>query len=121
MRREAESHAADDIRRKELIEARNAADNAIYTSEKALRDLGDKVSAEIKSQVQAQVEKVRQVLKNDDVAQIKSATEELYRVVQQIGASMYQQPGGPQAGQPGLGQPSGPAGEDVVDGEFRSA
>ena len=124
MKREAETHKADDIKRKELIEARNTADNAIYTAEKALRDLGEKVPAEVKSQVEEQVAKVRQALTGNDTAQIKSATDQLFQVIQQIGAAAYQQ--GPAAGaggeapQPDSG--SGPKSDDdnVVDGEFRN-
>jgi len=124
MKREAETHKADDIKRKELIEARNTADNAIYTAEKALRDLGEKVPAEVKSQVEEQVAKVRQALTGNDTAQIKSATDQLFQVIQQIGAAAYQQ--GPAAGAGGEGpQPdsgSGPKSDDdnVVDGEFRN-
>ncbi len=126
MRRDAETHAAEDTRRKELIEARNHADNAIYTSEKALRELGDKVPADVKSKVEAQVAAVRKTLETENVESIKSATEELFNVIQQIGSSVYQQgapgggPGDPGAAGPGAqGRPGGD--EDVVDGEFRSA
>jgi len=128
MRREAEAHADEDKKRKELIEARNTADNAIYTAEKALRDFGDKVPAETKSKVEAEVTNVKKTLESDDTAAIKSATEQLFQVVQQIGANVYQQ-GGPEAGPTAGGEEPGPeAGEekpggddDVVDGEFRNA
>ena len=124
MRRDAEAHAADDTRRKELIEARNNADNAIYTSEKALRELGDKVPAEVKTKVESQVVVVRKALETDNAEGIKAATDELFNVIQQIGSSVYQQgPAGP--GEPGAAGPGAqdrPSGdEDVVDGEFRSA
>jgi molecular chaperone DnaK len=123
MRREAESHKEEDEKRKELIEARNAADNAVYTAEKALRDLGDKVPAEVKSQVDEQVSKVRQVMNGNEAAPIKAATEQLFQVIQQIGAAAYQQ--GPSAG-PGGGTPppdegQKPGDDNVVDGEFRNA
>ncbi len=128
MRREAEVHADEDKKRKEMIEARNTADNAIYTAEKALRDLGEKVPADVRSNVEAEVTKVKKTLEGDDTAAIKSATEQLFQVVQQIGASVYQQ-SGPQAGPAEGGQEPGadeggkkPGGdEDVVDGEFRNA
>jgi molecular chaperone DnaK len=127
MRREAEAHADEDKKRKEMIEAKNAADNAIYTAEKALRDLGDKVPADVKSKVDAEVANVKKALEGDDAAKIKSATEQLFQVVQQIGASVYQQ-GGPAAGptseseQPGDdGGQKPPDDGDVVDGEFRNA
>jgi len=128
MRREAEAHADEDKKRKELIEARNTADNAVYTAEKALRDFGDKVPTETKSKVEAEIANVKKSLESDDSAKIKSATEQLFQVVQQIGASVYQQ-GGPQAGPTAGGQEPGPEGgdqkpggdDDVVDGEFRNA
>ena len=126
MRREAEVHADEDKQRKELIEARNNADNAIYTAEKALRDFGDKVPADTKSKVETEVANVKKALESEDAAAIKSATEQLFQVVQQIGASVYQQ-GAPAAGptpgseEPGPDSEQKPAGdEDVVDGEFRN-
>jgi len=127
MRREAEAHADEDKKRKELIEARNTADNAMYTAEKALRDLGDKVPADVKSKVETEVVNVRKALESEDAAKIKSATEQLFQVVQQIGASVYQQQGpaaGPTASgeEPGSGDQKKPGGDDnVVDGEFRNA
>jgi molecular chaperone DnaK len=121
MRTEAESHAAEDKKRKEMVEARNAADNAIYTSEKALRDLGDKVPANVKSEVETQVAAVRASLETNDAVKIKSATEKLYEVIQKIGGSVYQE-GGP-AASPGAtpgGQGPAPDGDNVVEGEFRT-
>ena len=126
MRREAEAHADEDKKRKELIEARNTADNAIYTAEKALHDFGDKVPADTKSKVETEVTNVKKTLESEDAAAIKSATEQLFQVVQQIGANVYQQ-GTPAAGpapddqEPGPDGGEKPAGdEDVVDGEFRN-
>jgi len=132
MRKDAEAHSEEDRKRKELIEARNAADNAVYTAEKSLRDLGDKVPANVKTQVEEQVAKVRGVINNDNPESIRHETEELFRVVQQIGTAAYQQSppggetpdsgseggGGNEGGGPGPG--SGPDGEEVVDGEFRN-
>jgi len=131
MRKDAESHAEEDRKRKELIEARNSADNAVYTAEKALRDMGEKVPADVKTQVEEQVTKVRGVMNNDDAAVIRHETEELFRVVQQIGTAAYQQeapggaaPGGESGGSEGGDSGSGPGpgsdGEEVVDGEFRN-
>ncbi len=139
MRREAETNADSDKHRKELIEVRNQADNAIYTSEKMLREYGDKVSADIKKKIDDGVARLRQSMNGENLDQIRKDTEELGRDVQGIGNSMYGQgqPGGPQAGGPGgqpgengapdgqPGQPSGepgnPGGEDVVEGDFHSA
>ncbi len=130
MRKEAEAHADDDRKRKELIEARNGADNAVYTSEKVLRDLGDKVPADLKSKVEEHAGKVRGVLNSEDVESIRRETEALNQVVQQVGAAAYQQQGTPgpdaaggsggQTGGPAGGPGAGPEGEDVVDGEFRN-
>jgi molecular chaperone DnaK len=129
MRKEAEAHKEEDEKRKELIEARNTADNAIYTAEKALRDLGDKVPADVKTNVEQQVIKVRESLSTNDTAQIKSATDQLFQIIQQIGAAAYQQQGpaaGPVGGspEPGAGSSSGPSNgpsdDNVVDGEFRN-
>jgi molecular chaperone DnaK len=131
MRKDAESHAEDDRRRKELIEARNNADNSVYTAEKALRDLGDKVPADVRSNVESHVTQVREAMNRDDAGEIRRETEALMQVVQQIGAAAYQQqPGGPQQAPPEEGGPQeppppppggqGPEGEDVVDGEFRN-
>lgn len=126
MRREAEVHADEDKKRKEMIEAKNNADNAVYTAEKALRDFGEKIPADTRSKVEAEVANVKKEMEGSDVESMKRATDQLFQVVQQIGGSMYQQgdpqagaPGGPEAG-PEQGQrPSGD--EDVVDGEFRNA
>jgi molecular chaperone DnaK (HSP70) len=123
MRKDAEAHAEEDRKRKELIDARNTADNACYTAEKALKDLGDKVPADVKKKVEDEVAKVRGLLNSDDAEAIRKATDELFQVVQQIGASVYQQPGGPAAPAPGEGPQPGqqPGGEEgVVDGEFRN-
>ena len=125
MRREAEIHADEDLKRKELIEAKNNADNAIYTAEKAVRDFGDKVPEDTKSKVEAEIANVKKAMESDNAESMKQATEQLFQVVQQIGASVYQQ-SGPQAGAPGpeAGPEQGqrPGGdEDVVDGEFRNA
>jgi molecular chaperone DnaK len=128
MRKDAEAHAEDDLKRKELIEARNMADNAVYTAEKALRDLGDKVPQDVKTQVEEKTASLRQVMNTDNVEDIRRSTEELMSVVQQVGASAYQQETPDAGGSPpddGQG-PSGPEpeggseGEDVVDGEFRN-
>lgn len=130
MRREAETNAEADRRRKDLIEARNQADNTIYTGEKMLREYGDKVPADVKQQIENGVSQLRQTITGENLEQIRSETDKLGQDIQKIGAAMYQQPGGPQAGGPEAGptgdggQPgdqSGPSGEDVVDGEFRNA
>ncbi|HPC06550.1 MAG TPA: Hsp70 family protein, partial [Anaerolineaceae bacterium] len=128
MRKDAEAHADEDRKRKELIEARNNADSVVYTSEKLLRENGDKVPADMKQQVEEGVRKVRDAMNSEDVETIKRASDDLGQVLQKMGASMYQQPeagsaAGPQGDQDGGQQapPSGDGGDDVVDGEFKNA
>jgi molecular chaperone DnaK len=117
MKQEAESHADEDRKRKELIEVRNNADNTAYAAEKALKEFGDKVPADVKSDIEKKVAEVKSMAQSDDVAAIKSATEALGEAIQKIGASVYQQPEAPS----GEANQSGPsnAGPDVVDGEVK--
>lgn len=122
MRQDAEAHAEEDRQRKELIEARNNADNTIYAGEKALKDLGDKVPNEIRSEVEAKSAEVKKVLQSDDVAAIKAATEALGQEIQKIGAAAYQQTpptGEANASQTEAGSSSGSNEGDVVDGEVK--
>jgi len=121
--REAQAHAAEDARRKEEVETRNQADTMIYQTEKTLREYGDRIPADVKSQVEGKVAAVRSALQSGTVDQIKRAMQELGEVVQRIGTSMYGQPGGPP---PGGGYGYGPAGgpppggdESTVEGESR--
>jgi molecular chaperone DnaK len=115
---EAEKHAAEDRKRKEEVEARNAADSTAYAAEKTLRDLGDKVPAGVRSDVEARVKAVRDALQGRDVDLIRRRTQELAYAVQQIGATMYQQSPG---GTPPPGGEGGPRRDDegTVEGEFR--
>ncbi|MBN2501311.1 MAG: molecular chaperone DnaK [Anaerolineales bacterium] len=126
MRQEAEQHAEEDKQRKELVEARNNADNSIYGAEKALHDLADKVPDDVKAKVTEAIAKVRTALESDDAATIKEATDNLMQEVQQIGAAAYQQTGPEMGGATppgGSGDEGGDdsADDDVVDGEFKDA
>ena len=128
MRKDAEAHATEDKKRKDLVEARNTGDSAAYTAEKTVKDLGDKASAERKKEIEDAVAKLRGLLSGEDAAAIKSATEALMEIVQKLGAEAYQAGAqGPQAGggqQPGGEQKpggDGKGGEDVVEGEFKEA
>ena len=116
MRKDAEAHAEEDRKRKELIEVRNHADNTAYAAEKALREFGDKVPAEIKTEIETKVAEVKKTAEGEDVAAIKAATESLGQSIQKIGASVYEQnpaAGGSEA------DPNPDAGPDVVDGEVK--
>ncbi|MEW5717479.1 MAG: molecular chaperone DnaK [Chloroflexota bacterium] len=123
MVKEAQKFADEDRKRKEEVEIRNNADSALYQSEKMLRDLGDKVPADIKSQVEEKITALKNVKDSRDPQVVKRATEELAQTLQKIGERMYQQTGGagappPPGGEPGGGTPP-PGGSDTVDGEFR--
>lgn len=122
MRKDAEANKAQDDQRKELVEAHNTADSAVYTAEKTLKDLGDKVPAASKQEIEDLVAKTRAALGGEDAAAMKAATEALMERLQKLGAEAYQGGAGPAAGGPEAGPDSGPAGgEDVVDGEFKEA
>jgi len=122
MRRDAETHAEEDRKHRELIEARNTADNAVYTSEKTLSDLGDKVPADLKSRVEAEVAKIRSVRDQDDATAINSAVEDLMKVLQEVGQAAYSQTQSEAPDQTQTDQSQTPEDDgDVVDGEFHHA
>jgi len=118
MKREAEVHAAEDAKKKEEVETRNAADNLVYTAEKALRDQGDKVPSDLRQQVEGKIAAVRSALQGQDIAYLRRTVQELSEVLQRVGAAVYQQQAGPPP--PGGEGPSGgEPGEGTVEGEFR--
>jgi len=117
MRKDAEAHAEEDRKRRELIEVRNNADNTVYAAEKALREFGDKVPNDIRSEIETKTAEVRKVAEGEDVEAIRAATDALGQAIQKIGASVYQQ--GQAAGAGEAGSSSGSAGPDVVDGEIK--
>jgi molecular chaperone DnaK len=89
MQKEAEMHAEEDRKKKELIEARNSADTLVYSTEKTLQEFGDKITADLKKEVQDKVDELKKVKDSDDINAIKKANDELIRVAQKIGAEMY--------------------------------
>ena len=91
MRKDAEAHADEDRKRKDLIEARNNADNTAYAAEKAIREFGDKIPADVRSDIEAKVAEAKSAALGEDVEKIKAATEALGQAVQKIGASVYEQ------------------------------
>ena len=122
MRQEAEANAEEDRQRKELIEAKNHADNMVYTAEKTLSDLGDKVPADMKQKVEDAAAKVRDVKDGEDLDAIKSATDSLTEVLQKLGEAAYQQQQAAPAEASEDKAPDDSAGDDdqdVVDGEFK--
>jgi molecular chaperone DnaK len=121
MRQEAELHAEEDQLRKEMIETRNKADNVAYSTEKLINDNSDKIPEDKKTEAQAKIKQVRELLEGEDKDALEQATNDLEQFVQQIGASMYeQQQPGPEAAAGAAPGGEAPAGgdEDVVDGEF---
>lgn len=95
MKKEAEAHAAEDRKRKEVVDARNQADTLISVSEKTLKDAGDKAKAEDKAEVEAKIKALKDIKDKDDLDGIKKAMDELSAVIQKVGAAMYasQEPG----------------------------
>ena len=89
MKKEAELHAAEDQKKKELIEAKNLADNLIYTTEKTLREAGDKVSADLKKEIEEKIEALKKVKESDNIEEIKQKTSELSQAIQKAGAELY--------------------------------
>jgi molecular chaperone DnaK len=121
MVKDAESHAADDRRQRELAEARNTGDNAAYQAEKQLADLGDQVDSASKEQIEQAIKDVRESLTSDDPEQIKAKTEALQQAFHKVSEQLYQQAAQAQpAGGDGAGegaQADDAAQEEVVDAE----
>jgi molecular chaperone DnaK len=125
MVREAEQHAAEDRRRRELVETRNQADSLAYQMEKTLRDLGDKVSGNDRQAIETRIREVRDAIKTDDADRVRRAMEALQQESYRLSQQMYgsQTPPGSNGGN---GHDSGatgytPEGEDVIEGEFYEA
>ena len=114
--REAEQYAAEDKARKDEVDARNAADQIIYQTEKTMGELGDKLSDSDKSSIQAAVDHLKEVVKGTDVQAIKDATEEVQKAFYAVSEKLYQQTGA----QGAQGQPQGNPGDDVVDADYES-
>ncbi len=124
MRKEAERHAEEDKVNKEQIESRNNADTLAYTADKTLRDLGDKVPEDIKTEVESKVAEVRTELEKEtiDAARLQELTDSLSSSLQKVGEAAYQSAGeagdGMPEADPGKGTDEGGDEGDVVEGEF---
>ncbi|MDL1901565.1 molecular chaperone DnaK [Anaerolineae bacterium CFX9] len=124
MVKEAEQFAGEDAKRKEMIEATNQAESAVYTAEKFLRDFNDRLPEDAKKETQDKIDAVRKAEGTNDPAQLKAAVEALTLHIQGLGAKMYEQPAGDAAasnGADGASAPKSDKGEDVVDAEFTEA
>jgi molecular chaperone DnaK len=120
----AKEHEAEDQRLRELIEARNQADQMIYTVEKSLNELGDKVSAADKSQIETLIGELKTAVSGQEINQIRNLTEQLQQASHALSQQLYQtqeQPNGHgyQANGNGSGQPQTETDDDVVEGEFQ--
>ena len=131
MVKDAEAHASEDKKRRELVEAKNQADALIHTTERTLQEAGDKISESERAPVQSAIQALKDVIGSDDVEQIKSKTEALAQVAMKLGEAMYKAqqaaggeggPGGPQggagAGTGAGGAAGGPGSDKVVDADF---
>jgi molecular chaperone DnaK len=122
--KDAELHAEEDKKKKELVEARNSADALIYSTEKSIKDLGDKIDAATKGKVEAAIEPLKKAMEGDDIAEIKRLSEELTQASHKLAEAMYQQASqadqqqaGTDAAEPEQPGPSA-SDEDVVDADF---
>ncbi|MEI7742082.1 MAG: molecular chaperone DnaK [bacterium] len=129
MKKDAESNAEADKKKRELVETRNLAETMIYTAEKMMKEAGDKVKPEDKTAVEAKIEALRKLKDSDDAAAIKKAADELGDAAQKVGAAMYEgnKNAGPQTGAPGAAPggdtagaaPSGEEKKGPVEGEYQ--
>ncbi|MGH2363903.1 MAG: molecular chaperone DnaK [Chloroflexota bacterium] len=120
MVREAASNAAEDKRRRELAEVRNHADSLVYTTERALKDAGDRATPETRAAVERSLERVKEALRTDDVPRLKSAVDELQDTLQRFTSALRDAPA-PESGP--SSEPERhrePAHDDVIDAEFRT-
>jgi len=119
MQREAEAHAAEDAKRREEVETRNAADTLAYTAEKTLREHKDKIPSDLNQEVEGKIQAVRSALQGTDIDALRRATQDLNEAMQKIGTAVYQQQ--PPPPPPGAEPPPGKEGgeEGTVEGEFR--
>jgi molecular chaperone DnaK len=114
MVKDAEAHAADDKKRREIVEAKNAGESLVHQTEKSLADYGDKVSAADKSAVESAIAALKTTLEGDDAEAIQSATNALMQASMKLGEAMYKN-------QQGAEQPEGEQKpqDDVIDADFR--
>ncbi len=122
--REGEQHAAEDKAKRELVEARNHADTLIYSTEKTMREMGDKIDAKTKSDIEAQIAKLRQTMEGSDKDAIQKDVDQLMQLSHKVAEEAYKSAAGAQQGGAGPQGGPGPEGaqkkpdEDVVDADF---
>ncbi|MFQ3663084.1 MAG: molecular chaperone DnaK [Chloroflexaceae bacterium] len=116
MVRDAEAHAEEDRRRRELIEARNQGDSLIYTAERSMREMGEALDGAIRTEVQDKISALRAVLNGDDVNEIRNKSAELSVAMQKIGQAAYE---AQRESANGADDSGSKAGDDVVEGEYK--
>jgi len=114
MKKEAELHIEEDRKKRELIEARNLADNLIYTWEKTVRDAGDKIDNNLKKEIEEKAEELKKVKDGDSVEEIKQKTSELSQIIQKAGAEIYKA-----AGEAQKEEKPKEEGKDAEEGEYK--
>jgi molecular chaperone DnaK len=118
MVQEARSHETEDKKRRELIDARNTADSLVYQTEKALRDLGDKVPSAERGEIEAKINDLKTAAQADDISRIQQASEAVQQAFHALSQQLYAQ-GQPQPETPG-GPSTPPSGDDdVIEGEVK--
>ncbi|MFE9928171.1 molecular chaperone DnaK [Streptomyces sp. NRRL F-2580] len=118
MRQEAEQYADEDLRRKEAAESRNQGEQLVYQTEKFVKDNEDKVPADVKTEVEAAVSELKESLKGEDTAEIRTATEKLAAVSQKLGQAIYADAQAAQGAAGAEGAQQAKADDDVVDAEI---
>ena len=119
--REAESHASEDRARREEVELRNQADQMIYQADQVLREHGDRVPPDVRSDAEARREALVNATKGGDVNTLRRAMDEFNEALQRVGQAVYQEApsSGPPGGQQGPGEPGKQDGDDVIDADYR--
>ncbi len=120
MMKDAELHAEEDRKRKELVEAKNGADQLVYSTEKVIKDLGDKADASDVEKANEAKDKVKAALETDNLEEINAATEALTEIVQQLSMKLYEQAAQAEQGaEGGAGAAEGaPKKDNVVDADY---
>ncbi|MCK4984128.1 MAG: Hsp70 family protein, partial [Desulfobacterales bacterium] len=123
--KDAEMHVEDDKKKKDLVEARNSADALIYSSEKSIKELGDKIDSDTKSKIEESIAALQKAMEGEDADEIKRVSEELTQAAHKLAEAMYQKASQNEqqngAGAESTEQAAGGAGaadEDVVDADF---
>lgn len=119
MMKDAELHAEEDRKRKELVEAKNSADQLVYSTDKVIKDLGDKADAAEVDKANAAKDKLKAALETDNLEEINAATEALTEIVQQLSVKLYEQAAQAEQGaEGGQGAPEGAKKDNVVDADY---